>query len=67
MKKQKFTYFEYRYIKINRGTLNIVIRSEPLATDPKWYFKSLQIECNTGESVGLRKYQNATAPANDNC
>lgn len=41
--------------------------SDPLATEPKWYFSNLQIECSTGESVGLRKYQKATAPANDNC
>lgn len=61
------THLEYKYIKINRGTLNIVISNDPLATEPKWYFSNLQIECSTGESVGLRKYQNATAPAKHNC
>lgn len=54
-------------MRINRGTLNNVMSSDPLATEPKWYFSNLQIECSTGESVGLRKYQKATAPANDNC
>lgn len=45
----------------------MVIRIDPFAADPKLYFKSLQMAVVTGESVGLRKYQNATAPAKANC
>lgn len=47
------SYFAYKYVKINRGTLNNVIKSDPLATDPKWYFINLAIACRTGESVGF--------------
>lgn len=61
------THFAYRKVKINRGILNIVIRMEPFAAEPKLYFKSLHMAVVTGESVGLRKYQNATAPAKANC
>lgn len=47
--------------------MKIVIRMEPLAAEPRWYFMSLHNAMPTGESVGLRKYQNATAPASANC
>lgn len=40
---------------------------DPLAAEPKWYFTSLHRAVPTGESVGFRKYQNATAQANINC
>lgn len=60
-------YLAYRYVKINRGTLNNVIKIDPLAAEPKWYFKSLPMACITGTSYGLRKYQKATAPAKTNC
>lgn len=61
------THFAYKYVRINRGTLNSVMRMDPFAADPRWYFNSLQMAMMTGESVGLRKYQNATAPARANC
>lgn len=61
------TYLAYKYVRINRGTLNNVIRMDPLAAEPRWYLSSLHMAVRTGESVGLRKYQNATAPANANC
>lgn len=52
---------------MRRGTLNSVMRIDPLAAEPRWYFTSLLNAKPTGESVGLRKYQNATAPANASC
>lgn len=51
--RRQNSYFAYKYVKINRGTLNKVIKSDPLATDPKWYFINLAIACRTGESVGF--------------
>lgn len=60
-------YLAYKYVKINRGTLNNVIKIDPLAAEPKWYFKSLPMAWMTGVSYGLRKYQKATAPAKTNC
>lgn len=44
-----FTYLACKYVKIRRGTLNSVIKNDPLATEPKWYFISLPIEYRTGE------------------
>lgn len=33
--QNKFSYFAYKYVNTNRGTLNSVIKSDPLATEPK--------------------------------
>lgn len=67
MKKLMITHLAYRKVKIRRGNLNIVIRIDPLAAEPRLYFRSFPMAVMTGESVGLRKYQNATAPAKANC
>lgn len=40
---------------------------DPFAAEPKWYLTSLRKAVPTGESVGFRKYQKATAPASTNC
>lgn len=61
------TYFAYKYVKIKRGILNKRMSMDPFAAEPKWYLTSLHMAVPTGESVGLRKYQNATAAASTNC
>lgn len=47
--------------------MKIVITNEPFATVPKWYLTNLEIAYIVGVSVGLSKYQKATAAAKANC
>lgn len=35
----------------------MVIKIDPLAAEPKWYFNNLQVASRTGESVGFLNEQ----------